>query len=41
LPVAKALEGEDIPCLRVETGYSMEDAGQLTIRIQAFQKMFK
>jgi benzoyl-CoA reductase/2-hydroxyglutaryl-CoA dehydratase subunit BcrC/BadD/HgdB len=36
IPVEKALEGLDIPCLRVETDYSMEDVGQLKTRIEAF-----
>ncbi|MBF0243080.1 MAG: 2-hydroxyacyl-CoA dehydratase [Desulfamplus sp.] len=36
IPVEKALEGKDIPTLRVETDYGMEDAGQLKTRVQAF-----
>jgi len=36
IPVEKALEKESIPCLRIETDYSMEDAGQLTTRVEAF-----
>jgi benzoyl-CoA reductase/2-hydroxyglutaryl-CoA dehydratase subunit BcrC/BadD/HgdB len=36
MPVEKALEEENIPCLRVETDYSMEDVGQLKTRIEAF-----
>jgi benzoyl-CoA reductase/2-hydroxyglutaryl-CoA dehydratase subunit BcrC/BadD/HgdB len=36
IPVEKALEGLDIPCLRIETDYSMEDVGQLKTRIEAF-----
>lgn len=36
IPVEKALEEQGIPCLRLETDYSMEDAGQLETRIQAF-----
>jgi len=36
IPVEKSLEGLDIPCLRVETDYSMEDVGQLKTRIEAF-----
>lgn len=36
IPVEKALEGQDIPCMRVETDYSMEDVGQLKTRIEAF-----
>jgi benzoyl-CoA reductase/2-hydroxyglutaryl-CoA dehydratase subunit BcrC/BadD/HgdB len=36
MPVEKALEDKGIPCLRIETDYSMEDAGQLRTRIEAF-----
>jgi len=36
MPVEKALEKINIPCLRIETDYSMEDAGQLKTRIEAF-----
>jgi benzoyl-CoA reductase/2-hydroxyglutaryl-CoA dehydratase subunit BcrC/BadD/HgdB len=36
IPVEKALEEKQIPCLRIETDYSMEDAGQLKTRIEAF-----
>ncbi|WP_457576283.1 double-cubane-cluster-containing anaerobic reductase [Desulfomarina sp.] len=36
IPVERALEKENIPCLRIETDYSMEDAGQLTTRVEAF-----
>jgi benzoyl-CoA reductase/2-hydroxyglutaryl-CoA dehydratase subunit BcrC/BadD/HgdB len=36
LPVAEQLEKENIPVLRLETDYSMEDAGQLKTRIEAF-----
>ncbi len=36
IPVERALEKESIPCLRIETDYSMEDAGQLTTRVEAF-----
>ncbi len=36
IPVENALEAADIPCLRIETDYSMEDAGQLKTRIEAF-----
>jgi benzoyl-CoA reductase/2-hydroxyglutaryl-CoA dehydratase subunit BcrC/BadD/HgdB len=32
----KAIEGKEIPTLRIETDYSMEDAGQLKTRVQAF-----
>ena len=36
IPVEKALEQAGIPCLRLETDYSMEDVGQLKTRIEAF-----
>jgi benzoyl-CoA reductase/2-hydroxyglutaryl-CoA dehydratase subunit BcrC/BadD/HgdB len=36
IPVETALEAKKIPCLRVETDYSMEDVGQLKTRIEAF-----
>ena len=36
IPVEKALEQGGIPCLRLETDYSMEDVGQLKTRIEAF-----
>jgi benzoyl-CoA reductase/2-hydroxyglutaryl-CoA dehydratase subunit BcrC/BadD/HgdB len=36
MPVEKALEDKEIPCLRIETDYSMEDVGQLKTRIEAF-----
>jgi len=36
IPVEQALEARDIPCLRLETDYGMEDAGQLKTRIEAF-----
>ncbi|RJQ51578.1 MAG: 2-hydroxyacyl-CoA dehydratase [Desulfobacteraceae bacterium] len=36
IPVEKALEERNIPCLRIETDYSMEDVGQLKTRIEAF-----
>ncbi len=36
IPVEKALEEEQIPCLRIETDYSNEDAGQLKTRVEAF-----
>lgn len=35
-PVERKLESEGIPSLRVDTDYSMEDAGQLTTRVEAF-----
>lgn len=34
--VENGLEEKGIPCLRIETDYSMEDAGQLKTRIEAF-----
>jgi benzoyl-CoA reductase/2-hydroxyglutaryl-CoA dehydratase subunit BcrC/BadD/HgdB len=36
MPVEKALEEKEIPCLRIETDYTMEDVGQLKTRIEAF-----
>ncbi len=36
IPVEKALEEAQIPCLRIETDYSMEDVGQLKTRVEAF-----
>jgi len=36
IPVEKALEQQNIPTLRIETDYSMEDMGQLKTRIEAF-----
>jgi len=36
IPVEKALEENNIPCLRIETDYSMEDIGQLKTRVEAF-----
>jgi benzoyl-CoA reductase/2-hydroxyglutaryl-CoA dehydratase subunit BcrC/BadD/HgdB len=36
MPVEKAMEDANIPCLRIETDYSMEDVGQLKTRIEAF-----
>jgi benzoyl-CoA reductase/2-hydroxyglutaryl-CoA dehydratase subunit BcrC/BadD/HgdB len=41
IPVEKALEEADIPTLRIETDYSMEDAGQLKTRIEAFLEVLK
>jgi benzoyl-CoA reductase/2-hydroxyglutaryl-CoA dehydratase subunit BcrC/BadD/HgdB len=42
-PVETALKNKKIPTLRIETDYSMEDAGQLKTRVEAFveQLMFK
>lgn len=39
ISIEKALENENIPVLRIETDYSMEDAGQLKTRIEAFLEM--
>ncbi len=36
MPVEKQLEKLGIPCLRIETDYGMEDAGQLKTRVDAF-----
>jgi benzoyl-CoA reductase/2-hydroxyglutaryl-CoA dehydratase subunit BcrC/BadD/HgdB len=36
IPVERTLEAHKIPCLRVETDYSMEDVGQLKTRVEAF-----
>jgi benzoyl-CoA reductase/2-hydroxyglutaryl-CoA dehydratase subunit BcrC/BadD/HgdB len=41
IPVEKALENNNIPVLRVETDYSMEDVGQLKTRIEAFIEQLK
>lgn len=41
IPVENALEEEGIPCLRVETDYSLEDAGQLKTRVEAFIEQLK
>jgi len=41
MPVEKALEEEGIPCLRIETDYSMEDVGQLKTRVEAFVEQIK
>lgn len=41
MPIAKALEAKNIPVLRIETDYSMEDMGQLKTRIEAFVEMLK
>jgi benzoyl-CoA reductase/2-hydroxyglutaryl-CoA dehydratase subunit BcrC/BadD/HgdB len=41
IPVEKALEEKNIPCLRIETDYSMEDAGQLKTRVEAFIEMLR
>jgi len=36
IPVENKLENLDIPCMRIETDYGTEDAGQLKTRIEAF-----
>ena len=36
IPVEKALEDSEIPALRIDTDYGMEDVGQLKTRIEAF-----
>jgi benzoyl-CoA reductase/2-hydroxyglutaryl-CoA dehydratase subunit BcrC/BadD/HgdB len=36
IPVEKALEDRNIPCLRIETDYGMEDVGQIKTRVEAF-----
>jgi benzoyl-CoA reductase/2-hydroxyglutaryl-CoA dehydratase subunit BcrC/BadD/HgdB len=41
IPVEKALEEKSIPCLRVETDYSMEDVGQLKTRVEAFVEQLR
>jgi len=39
--VEKALKGRNIPTLCIETDYSMEDAGQLQTRVEAFIELLK
>jgi benzoyl-CoA reductase/2-hydroxyglutaryl-CoA dehydratase subunit BcrC/BadD/HgdB len=41
LPVARALERDGLPVLRVETDYSGEDLGQLGTRIEAFLEQLR
>ncbi len=41
ITLEKTFEEEDIPFLRVETDYSMEDVGQLTTRIEAFVEQLR
>jgi len=41
MPVEKALEEKNIPTLRIETDYSMEDVGQLKTRVEAFVEQLK
>ncbi len=39
--VERALEEKNIPCLRIETDYGMEDIGQLKTRVEAFIEQIK
>lgn len=39
IPVARALEAEGVPTLRIDTDYSMEDVEQLKTRVEAFLEM--
>ncbi|MCD6293475.1 MAG: 2-hydroxyacyl-CoA dehydratase [Deltaproteobacteria bacterium] len=41
MPVEKALEEKNIPTLRIDTDYSMEDVGQLKTRVEAFIELIK
>mgnify|MGYP006273068643 CR=1 FL=1 len=41
MPVEKALKESGVPTLRLETDYSMEDAGQLKTRVEAFVEQLK
>ena len=41
IPVENALEENNIPCLRIETDYSMEDVGQLKTRVEAFVEQLR
>ena len=41
MPVEKALKSKNIPTLRIETDYSMEDIGQLKTRVEAFVELLK
>lgn len=41
IPVEKTLEDNDIPTLRIETDYGMEDVGQLKTRVEAFVEQLK
>jgi benzoyl-CoA reductase/2-hydroxyglutaryl-CoA dehydratase subunit BcrC/BadD/HgdB len=41
MPVEKALEEKNIPCLRIETDYSMEDVGQIKTRVEAFIELIR
>ena len=41
MSVEKTLEEKNIPTLRIETDYSMEDVGQLKTRVEAFIERLK
>ena len=41
MPVEGALEEKNIPTLRIETDYSMEDVGQAKTRVEAFIEQIK
>ncbi len=41
MSVEKALEAKNIPTLRIDTDYSMEDVGQLKTRVEAFVEQLK
>ncbi len=41
MAVEKALEEKNIPTLRIDTDYSMEDVGQLKTRVEAFIELIK
>jgi len=41
MPVEKALEEKNIPTLRIDSDYSMEDVGQLKTRVEAFIELIK
>jgi len=41
IPVETALKDKQIPCLRIETDYSMEDSGQIQTRVEAFVEQIK
>ncbi|MBU0994819.1 MAG: 2-hydroxyacyl-CoA dehydratase family protein [Proteobacteria bacterium] len=41
MPIEKALKAKNIPVLKIETDYSMEDVGQLKTRVEAFLELLK
>ena len=41
MTIEKALKTKNIPAMRIETDYSMEDAGQLKTRVEAFVEMIR